>query len=149
MVALEREVQELQGEAPSEEYIETRRLREQKRDDKISSKRQEKMQRELEEQKEEEDKLQAFNIKQREAYQKLKKAKKGKENQDEDDEEINAIAGELINKMINAVNADKDANEHSQPALQRLLMANEVYSLLRKIPVQERFLDQDGCQVLA
>lgn len=38
------------------------------------------------------------------------------------------IANELINKMITAVELDHENNRHARPALNRLMLANEVYS---------------------
>jgi hypothetical protein len=51
--------------------------------------------------------------------------------------------------MHEAVVADRLSNQQGKPALKRLMMANEVYSQLKKLGVQQNFLDNKGCQVLA
>ena len=39
---------------------------------------------------------------------------------------------DLINRMLRAYEEDREANINGRPAIQRLMMAPEVYSLLRK-----------------
>lgn len=51
--------------------------------------------------------------------------------------------------MTQAVQTDRDCNKEGKPAIRRLLLANEVYSTLKKINVQQIFLEQKGCKVLA
>ena len=68
---------------------------------------------------------------------------------DQNEKEANDIAKALIDRMQEAVDLDREANENRQPALRRLLMANEVYSKLRKNQIQEKFLENGGCRVLS
>lgn len=51
--------------------------------------------------------------------------------------------------MQDAVIADRASNVKGQPALKRLILANTVYSELKKKTIQESFLDKGGCQVLS
>ena len=52
--------------------------------------------------------------------------------------------------MFQAYELDKKANVEGKPAIQKLIMANEVYSSLRKAAVQEEFMTGDrGHEVLA
>jgi hypothetical protein len=43
--------------------------------------------------------------------------------------------------MHDAFEADRSNNEQGKPGLRKLMIANEVYSELRKKAVQERFLE--------
>lgn len=66
-----------------------------------------------------------------------------------EDENYSNDAQNLIDRMHMADILDKEAFSQKKPALRKLLMANEVYESLRKINVQERFLELGGCRVLA
>jgi transcription factor SPN1 len=50
--------------------------------------------------------------------------------------------------MEDAVDLDRESNKQGKPAIRRLLMANEVYSTLRKLNIQEEFAEK-GCDILA
>jgi hypothetical protein len=61
--------------------------------------------------------------------------KKKKEVGDETDNKEDSIAIDLINRMRDAAEMDHDANSNHKPALQRLIIANEAYNFLRKLPI--------------
>lgn len=75
------------------------------------------------------------------------KAKKGRAG--DDDEWVERVTDELQGKMVDAIEADWEANRSKKPALKRLMIQNEVFGQLKKIPVQNRFLEKQGCSVLA
>ena len=64
-------------------------------------------------------------------------------------EDKNAAAKALIKLMTEAVMSDNDANSKKKPALNKLLLLSQVTKELRRIPIQEEFLDYGGCEQLA
>ena len=74
------------------------------------------------------------------------KARKGEEstNQDDFDKEVD----DLIRRMREAYELDREANKARKPAIKRLLMAPEVYKTIRKLSIQEEF-GQEGIETLA
>lgn len=48
-----------------------------------------------------------------------------------------------------AVEADNQSNSKRKPALQKLMQLDEVTKELRRIPIQQDFLDRGGCNALA
>jgi transcription factor SPN1 len=55
---------------------------------------------------------------------------------------------DLVRKMAEAIDQDRESNRQGKPAIRRLMMANEVYQTLRKSTLQEEFAES-GCEVLA
>lgn len=84
---------------------------------------------------EENQKLEKFNETQRLAYQKINKSKSGKRKEDLSNEAIEYNVDGLMKNMQAAVDADRESNKQGRPALKRLIMANEVYSSLRKLVI--------------
>lgn len=84
---------------------------------------------------------------------KIKKTKGSKRKDDEidleEDKHISSIAQDIIDRMHMAYINDRDCYEQGKPGLKKLLMAKEVYENLRKLNIQERFLELGGCRVLA
>ncbi len=73
---------------------------------------------------------------------------KGEKEEDlEPDAKGQEVAMDLLHRMQDAVAQDRASNIAGKPALKRLMMANDVYSQLKKISVQENFLDGEnkGC----
>ncbi|CDW71719.1 protein iws1 homolog [Stylonychia lemnae] len=101
---------------------------------------------------EETQKLSSFNEIQKQTYQKLKKKTADSQAQDGDDlneDKIQSdIARALLEKMQRAYELDRECYRQGKPGLQKLMMAKEVYEQLRKINIQENFLEQGGCHVL-
>lgn len=82
-----------------------------------------------------------------EKLEKLKNPKKKKKIEMTDDE-IEENARMLCDKMRDAVNEDNRANAEKRPALCKLMLLDKVTRDLRKIAVQEKFLDLGGLQWL-
>ena len=82
---------------------------------------------------------------------KLKKAVKEKRKRKDDmnDDTKKEVAEKLIIMMNKAVNDDNEANQLKRPALQKLLNLDHAIKELRRIPIQEFFLDSNGCNSLA
>jgi transcription factor SPN1 len=64
------------------------------------------------------------------------------------DEEVEAMANKLALQMRDAVNEDNKANQNGRPALSKLMLVDQVTKDLRKLSVQEKFLDIGGISML-
>jgi len=51
--------------------------------------------------------------------------------------------------MKEAVAQDNEANINRKPALRKLLLLDEITKELRRIPIQENFIERGGCVALA
>ena len=51
--------------------------------------------------------------------------------------------------MRQAVEKDNASNTKSLPALEKLLLLEKVTKELRRIPIQETFIEKGGCEALA
>lgn len=68
----------------------------------------------------------------------------------EGDNDADRVATDLIERMYKAYDNDRQANVEGRPAIQKLILSQEVYALLRKSTVQEEFITGDrGHDVLA
>jgi len=54
-----------------------------------------------------------------------------------------------MDRMHMAFLSDRDNFKMGKPGLQKIMMAKEVYEALRKINIQEKFLDMGGARVLS
>ena len=77
----------------------------------------------------------------------LKSSRKQKIEMTDDEREKAATA--LIIQMKTAVAEDNEANSNRKPALKKLLLLEEVTKSLRRIPIQEHFIERGGCNALA
>lgn len=57
-------------------------------------------------------------------------------------------ARDLIQRMKDALEIDREANEKRKPAIQRMILSQELFREVKKIQVQEKFLDYGGCEAL-
>lgn len=64
------------------------------------------------------------------------------------DEEIDAHAKNIAQQMRDAVNDDNKANAEGRPALHKLMLLDQVNRDLRKLSIQEKFLDIGGISML-
>ncbi|CDW85673.1 protein iws1 homolog [Stylonychia lemnae] len=94
------------------------------KNEKGKNKREEKIQRKLEEEMKEQEKLKNLT-------------------------QAGSSVDNLLRKMQEAVDKDREANRNKKPAISRLVIAQQCYNQLRKMPIQEKFLDQGGCKILA
>ena len=58
-------------------------------------------------------------------------------------------ASSLIMTMLQTVEDDNKSNSQRKPALGKLLKLEEVTKQLRRIPIQETFIEEGGCDALA
>jgi transcription factor SPN1 len=65
------------------------------------------------------------------------------------DEERQQAAHDLITLMLDVVEQDNASNAKRKPALQKLLNLEHVTKELRRIPIQEYFIEKGGCEALA
>ena len=71
-------------------------------------------------------------------------AKRRKKDMKDEDKEALAKALRLL--MAGAAQDDNQANSKKKPALNKLLKLSHVTKELRRIPIQEHFLEQGGCE---
>lgn len=64
------------------------------------------------------------------------------------DDDKKAEAQQLIDAMQLAVRQDNKANSEQRPALQKLINLEQISKQIRRIPIQEQFIDQGGCTAL-
>eukprot|EP00347_Sterkiella_histriomuscorum_P013105 403365998 len=122
---------------------------------KSKTKKEEKMLKKLEEERAEQEKLKKYNDQQKEIYQKFKQQDLQKQqrrqnayNNNEEDN-LTTEVDQLIRKMKCAIEQDKLACINKAPAVFRLQASKECYNLIHKLPVQEKFLEQNGSLYIA
>ena len=67
----------------------------------------------------------------------------------DEEEEHKRQAQELIARMKDADENDREANRNKRPAIKKLIILEEIAKELRRLPIQYFFLDYNGCSVLA
>ena len=67
----------------------------------------------------------------------------------DEEEEHKRQAQELISRMKEADELDREANRNKRPAIKKLIILEEIAKELRRLPIQYFFLDYNGCSVLA
>lgn len=67
----------------------------------------------------------------------------------DEEEEHKKQAQELIARMREADENDREANSKKRPAIKKLIILEEIAKELRRLPIQYFFLDYNGCSVLA
>ena len=155
--------EEIEEKVEPETIERTMRKREKKKKEKEALKRESvgALKRQIKEQEEiieEEKRLENYNDNQKLAYQVIKKTtqkKGGKKDGGEggidldEDQEVQQRAKQLIDRMQDAITRDRENNKIGKPALNRLMMLDEVLQTLKIFPVQQIFLEEDGCSVLS
>jgi hypothetical protein len=53
-----------------------------------------------------------------------------------------------MREMADAAEKDRIAIENKRPAVHKLLMARKVYDTLKKMPIQEKFIEDGGLSYL-
>ena len=61
-------------------------------------------------------------------------------------DECQAQSFQLIERMLLAYDKDNQNNKEGKPAVNKLLLSEEVYTALRKFYIQDSFLSQNGLE---
>jgi hypothetical protein len=64
-------------------------------------------------------------------------------------EDEDARANNLVARMKEACEIDHYSNKKKQPAIRRMILSQEVYREIKKISLQDKFLENGGCQAFA
>lgn len=68
---------------------------------------------------------------------------------DMDDESVTHHVKKMISRMEEAFEADQESYAQAKPAFRKLQLSDEIYKELRKNPIQEKFLELGGCEILS